>query len=64
MKISTGKILLITLLLTAITVAIALYISVNQSKKVNTTFQSVSNTQNILFFAEKLLAEVTQSEML
>ncbi|MFT3749659.1 MAG: PAS domain S-box protein [Agriterribacter sp.] len=64
MKISTGKILLITLLLTAITVAIALYISVNQSKKVNTTFLSVSHTQNILFFAEKLLAEVTQSEML
>ncbi|MCC6286540.1 MAG: PAS domain S-box protein [Chitinophagaceae bacterium] len=64
MKISTGKILLITLLLTAITVAIALYISVTQSKKINTTFLSVSNTQNILFFSEKLLSEVTQSELL
>ncbi|MFT3948711.1 MAG: PAS domain S-box protein [Agriterribacter sp.] len=64
MKISTGKILLITLLLTAITVAIALYISVNQSKKVNNTFSSVTHAQNVLFYAEKLLAALSQSEML
>lgn len=64
MKISTGKILLITLLLTAITVAIALYISFNQSKKVNTTFLNVTHTQNVLFNTEKLLVAVSQSEML
>lgn len=64
MKISTGKILLITLLLTAITVATALYISFNQSKKVDTTFSNVTQTQNVLFNAEKLLAVISQSEML
>lgn len=64
MKISTGKILLITLLLTAITVATALYISFNQSKKVNTTFWNVTHTENVLFNAEKLLAAIAQSEML
>lgn len=64
MKVSTGKILLITLLLTAITVAIALYISVNQSQKVNTTFLSVSHTQNVLFNSQKLLTAISQNEML
>jgi len=62
MKLSTGKILLITLLLTAITVAVALYISVNQSKKVNETFLSLSNTQNVLYHSEKLLAAITKNE--
>lgn len=64
MKISTGKILLITLLLTAITVATALYISFNQSKKVNITFLNVTHAQNVLFNAEKLLAAISQSEVL
>lgn len=56
--------MLITLLLTAITVAIALYISFNQSKKVNIIFLNVTHTQNVLFNAEKLLASISQSEML
>ena len=62
MKLSTGKILLITLLLTAITVAVALYISVNQSQKVNDTVLSLSHTQNVLYHSEKLLAAVTENE--
>jgi PAS domain S-box-containing protein len=62
MKLSTGKILLITLLLTAITVAVALYISVNQSQKVNDTFLSLSHTQNVLYHSEKLLAAITENE--
>lgn len=62
MKLSTGKILLITLLLTAITVAVALYISVNQSQKVNNTFLSLSHTQNVLYHSEKLLAAITENE--
>ncbi|MFT3702677.1 MAG: PAS domain S-box protein [Agriterribacter sp.] len=62
MKLSTGKILLITLLLTAITVAVALYISVNQSQKVNETFLSLSHTQSVLYHSEKLLAAVAENE--
>ena len=64
MRLSTGKILLITLFLTAITVGIALYISADQSEKMNITFQRVSHTQEVLFQAEKLLAALTERETL
>lgn len=55
---------MITLFLTAITVGMALYISADQSEKMNTTFQRVSHTQEVLFQAEKLLAALTERETL
>ena len=55
---------MITLFLTAITVGIALYISADQSEKMNTAFQRVSHTQETLFQAEKLLAALTERETL
>lgn len=64
MRLSTGKILLITLFLTAITAGIALYISADQSEKMSITFQRVSHTQEVLFQAEKLLAALTERETL
>lgn len=55
---------MITLFLTALTVGMALYISADQSGKIDTTFQRVSHTHEVLFHAEKLLTAFTEREAL
>ncbi len=64
MRLSTGKILLITLFLAAVTVGMALYISTDKSEKINAAFQQLSHTHEVLFHAEKLMSALTEREAL
>lgn len=63
MRLSTGKILLFLLFIIAVTVFVAVYISINQSHKVNETFLRISDSQNALFHAEKLLSATEKNEI-
>ncbi len=63
MKLTTGKILLITLFVITAIVAVTVYKSIKQSSKVNDTFTGISDAQHILYYAEKLLAGATMNEI-
>ncbi|HEX5024178.1 MAG TPA: hypothetical protein VFV68_02855, partial [Agriterribacter sp.] len=56
MQSSIGKILLLILFIVASTMAVAVYISLHQSDLVNNSFQRISNSQKVLYHAEKLLS--------
>ncbi|HTN06677.1 PAS domain S-box protein [Agriterribacter sp.] len=64
MKLTTGKILLLTLFISTVIVAVTVYISIRQSSKVNHTFTGISNAQNILYYTEKLLAGATMNDIM
>jgi PAS domain S-box-containing protein len=64
MRLSTGKILLLSLFIIAFTVFLAVYISITQSRKVNQTFLSISDSQNALYHAEKLLSATERNEII
>lgn len=64
MRLSTGKILLLSLLIIAFTVFLAVYISISQSQKVNETFLRISDSQNALYHSEKLLSATEKNEIL
>ena len=64
MKLSKGKILLLLLFIIAATVFVAVYISINQSRKVNQTFLRISDSQNALYHADKLLSASERNEIM
>ncbi len=64
MRLSTGKILLLSLLIIAFAVFLAVYISISQSQKVNETFLGISDAQNALYHSEKLLSATEKNEIL
>ncbi|MBX2920797.1 MAG: PAS domain S-box protein [Chitinophagaceae bacterium] len=59
---SARKILLLMLFLTVVLVAVSVYISINQSNKINETFVSIGHTQDILYSAEKLISALKESQ--
>ncbi|MBX3254596.1 MAG: PAS domain S-box protein [Chitinophagaceae bacterium] len=61
---SAGKILLLTLFLTVLMVAVSVYISINQSNKINQTFASIGHTHDVLYSAEKLLSATKENHSL
>lgn len=61
MNFSAGKILLFTLLITVIAVAVSVYVSINQSNKINESFLLIGHTQDVLYNSEKLLLATTES---
>lgn len=53
-----------TLFLAAATVGMALYISTDKSQKIDSSFQRLSHTYEVLLHAEKLLSALTEKEAL